>query len=767
MSQEIQQFRATLPINEFKSEILKQVLENTFIIITGDTGSGKSTQLPQYLLDDEEFRLNICERRKKFLEEQVEEKEQTKVQGFLSKKQKPFIPEDRKNSTDLKIVVTQPRRMAAISMAKRVAFERNQNLGIEVGYSIRFDNSTTNTTQLRYVTDGILVRECLQDKDLRGYDVVILDEAHERSLYTDVLFALVKTAARRRKGSLKVIITSATLNINIFKSYFEGCPYVKVHGKSFPVEVKYSEHNITQQKRNHDAVNAAIRMHLHEGPGDILVFLPGSEDCEVCRKFCYERLAEVLNSGVEVPSVLLYTLYGSQTSEDQSQVFQRADEHTRKIIFCTNIAETSLTIDNIGFVVDTGYVKQKVYNPRTGMDSLIIQPISKTQAIQRTGRAGRTQAGKCYRLFSKQFYESLSEHTTAEIMRVNLASVMLLLKSMGIDDVVRFEFMEQPTQEAILQSLRQLYLIQAIDEDGYITPMGYEMSRYPLEPSYAKALITSKMMECSSEMSAIVAILSTESIWQRITRVDVDGYQKLQEIQSQHADPAGDHLSLLKVFSEWKQAVFNEQFAKDTLLNLRSLKQSDNIRQQLQQLVEGTSRKKCLQFYEQDYLYKLFRKQKDSKKWNINESIKLSLCSGFYFNTARKMHNGEDTYLMVYPEGTVVDTDPQSVYTVIQQYPETVIFTELGGTSQVRGVMKLISEINIEWVKPYFSNMVKVDLFKLARIEFQQRGRDAVHERRQKKIQEQEKQKELEEKQKLEKHQIYKARFEQRKKVKM
>lgn len=409
-------------------------------------------------------------------------------------------------------------------------------------------------------------------------------------------------------GSLRVIITSATLNVALFRNYFNECPLVKVHGKSYQVEVKCSEQPIGAIKRTNEAVTAALRMHLHEGPGDILVFLPGSEDCEVARKLCYERLEEILNAGREVPNVLLYTLYGSQSSEDQSVIFQNVDEDTRKIIFCTNIAETSITIDNIGFVIDSGYVKQKTYNPRTGMDSLLITPISKTQSIQRMGRAGRTQAGKCFRLYTKQFYDHMSEHSIAEILRVNLSSVLLLLKTMGIDDVARFEFIEMPSQQSMLQSLRQLYLLGAINETGYITPMGIEMSRYPLEPSYAKAMITSKLIGCHEEMSIIVALLSTENVWTRVTKVDQEGFQRFWLLQEHYADIQGDHQTLLKIFNLWKSNGMSEQFAKDNMLNYRALRTAENIRVQLLQMLELASLRRCMQYYEQDHLYKMYKK---------------------------------------------------------------------------------------------------------------------------------------------------------------
>lgn len=229
---------------------------NNFTIITGDTGSGKSTQLPQYLIDSKEVAEEI-------------KKRQQEVEEYRSNKVKPI--------EEIKLVITQPRRMAAVSMADRLCYERSKVLGQEIGYTIRFDDKTSNATRLKYVTDGIFVRECISDPFLFKYQIVILDEAHERSLYTDILFALIKKAVEYRKGTLKLIITSATLNTKTFSNYYSNCPVLQMHGKLFPVEVKYFP--IHHSQRIEEAVKSAIRMHLHEGPGDILVFLTGSEEC--------------------------------------------------------------------------------------------------------------------------------------------------------------------------------------------------------------------------------------------------------------------------------------------------------------------------------------------------------------------------------------------------------------------------------------------------------------------------------------------------------
>ena len=446
-------------------------------------------------------------------------------------------------------------------MARRLCFERGEEIGKGIGYTIRFDDRCSEETYLRYETDGILVRECLQDRDLKKYDVVILDEAHERSLYTDILMALMKQAVIRRNGELKLIVTSATLNTDQFSAYFEGCPVLKMKGRSYPVDIKY--HQGLANKRVEECVKAAIRMHLHEEQGDILVFLTGSEECEMARKLCVNELTKLKEQPgrrQQIPRILIYTLYGNQHSEEQALIFGRsADPNTRKLIFSTNIAETSLTIDGIVYVIDCGYVKQKSYNPRTGMDALVVVPVSKVQAIQRAGRAGRTQPGKCYRLYSEKFYlEEMKENTVPEILRVNLANVLLNLKDMGFHDVINFDFMEKPDNDAILQALKQLYLLSAIDQDGQITRLGQEMCKFPLEPSYAKALLSSILMKCQDEMLTIVSLLSSENIWHKPSRVNQTEFERFESVQKEFLDLDGDHHTLLKIYSRWKRNGFNE-----------------------------------------------------------------------------------------------------------------------------------------------------------------------------------------------------------------
>ena len=450
-----------------------QFLPLQMVTITGETGSGKSTQLPQYIYDSEKI--------------------YNKILGTESR------PADKR----LKICITQPRRVATVSMAKRLCFERNIPFGEEVSYAIRFDDRTSDKTNLRYVTDGILVRELINDPLIKKYNVVILDEAHERSLHTDILFALIKQAVLKREGSLKLVITSATLDTGLFSKYFNNCPIIEMKGRSYKVDILYG--NASSNFRVDDAVNAAVRMHLHEGYGDILVFLTGSDECEMAVKQTYIVLQKLIDDKKEVPNALIYALYGAQSSADQARVFDRApDEDTRKIIYSTNIAETSLTIDGIGFVVDSGHVKQKIYNPKTGMDTLTIVPISQVQAIQRAGRAGRTQEGKCYRMYSERFYkEQMIKTTVPEILRVNLTSLMLTMKCIGIHDCLGFDYMEKPNDSLIIQALKQLHMLNAIDENGKLTSFGRELCKYPMEPHFSKALMISKYFKCQEELLTV------------------------------------------------------------------------------------------------------------------------------------------------------------------------------------------------------------------------------------------------------------------------
>eukprot|EP00435_Cladocopium_sp_Y103_P040387 s929_g11.t1 len=423
-----------LPVLAYRENIIDLLVENRIIVVVGETGSGKTTQIPQYLLDSERFQCLF------------------------------------ENKRGLRIAITQPRRVAAVAMARRVSDERGTRLGDVVGYCIRFEDKSGASTRLRYMTDGCLLRECLGDPNLANYDVVILDEAHERSLHTDVLFALMKRAVVNRAGQLRMLVTSATLDTGAFSAYFD-CPVLEVPGRSFAVDLHY--HPVSKTQRVEAAVNVALNLHVREGPGHILVFLTGMEECEQAVQLANGKLQSMVDSGKEVSDCLIVPLYGMMQSDDQRNVFEEVPEGCRKLVFSTNIAETSLTVAGVGFVVDCGYCKQKFFNPKTGMESLQISEVSQVQAKQRAGRAGRTQHGKCFRLYSEEsFNRSLLKVTVPEILRSNLASVSLQMKAMGIEDVVNFDFMEPPDRVRLVKSLRLLFLIGALDVDGKLTALG-------------------------------------------------------------------------------------------------------------------------------------------------------------------------------------------------------------------------------------------------------------------------------------------------------
>ncbi|KAH9822324.1 adenosinetriphosphatase [Melampsora americana] len=410
-----------------------------------------------------------------------------------------------------KIACTQPRRVAAMSVAKRVAEEVGCRLGQDVGYTIRFEDCTSPETKIKYMTDGMLQREALVDPNLTNYSVIMLDEAHERTIATDVLFGLLKKSIKRRPD-LKLIVTSATLDAEKFSKYFYECPIFTIPGRTYPVEVLYTK------EPESDYLDAALitimQIHISEPPGDILLFLTGQEEIDTSAEILYERMKAL---GPHVPELIVLPVYSALPSEMQTKIFEPAPPGARKVILATNIAETSITIDGIYYVVDPGFVKQKAWDPRLGMDSLVVTPISQAQARQRSGRAGRTGPGKCYRLYTEAAYRNEMLPTSIpDIQRQNLAHTILMLKAMGINDLLNFDFMDPPPQQTMITCIGEF-------EERWQTVI-------PMDPELSKMLIASVDLGCSEEVLTIKA---------------------------KFHQPEGDHLTLLAVYDGWKVRIMD------------------------------------------------------------------------------------------------------------------------------------------------------------------------------------------------------------------
>jgi pre-mRNA-splicing factor ATP-dependent RNA helicase DHX15/PRP43 len=416
-----------------RQEFLDMFHSTQILVLVGETGSGKTTQIPQFVLYDDLPHLNGLKQ----------------------------------------VACTQPRRVAAMSVAKRVADEMDVSMGEEVGYSIRFEDCTGPNTILKYMTDGMLLREAMNDHNLLRYSCIILDEAHERTLATDILMGLLKEVAERRPD-LKIIIMSATLDAQKFQHYFNDAPLLAVPGRTHPVEIFYTP------APERDYVEAALRtvlqIHATESEGDILLFLTGEDEIEdACRKIRLE--GDELLRETDCGPLCVYALYGTLPPAQQQKIFEPAPPPRRpggtpgrKVIVSTNIAETSLTIDGIVYVVDPGFSKQKVYNPRIRVESLLVSPISKASAQQRAGRGGRTRPGKCFRLYTEAaFKKELIEQTYPEILRSNLASTVLELKKLGIDDLVHFDFMDPPAPETMMRALEELNYLACLDDEGFVS----------------------------------------------------------------------------------------------------------------------------------------------------------------------------------------------------------------------------------------------------------------------------------------------------------
>ncbi|XP_068021531.1 ATP-dependent RNA helicase DHX33 isoform X2 [Melanerpes formicivorus] len=470
--------RRALPIFQARGRLLGQLRGLDCAILIGETGSGKTTQVPQYLYEAGIGRQGI-------------------------------------------IAVTQPRRVAAIALATRVSSERTTELGRLVGYSVRFEELSCEQTRIKFLTDGMLLREAIADPTLRCYSVVILDEAHERTIHTDVLLGVVKAAqkARRQQGRapLKVIIMSATMDVDQFSQYFNGAPVLYLEGRQHPIQI----FNTKQPQSDYLQAALVSVFQIHQG--------------------------------------------------------------CRKVILSTNIAETSITIPGIKFVVDTGMVKAKKYSPASGLEVLALQRVSQAQAWQRAGRAGREASGVCYRLYTQEEFDKLDRMTVPEIQRCNLASVVLHLLALRVPNVLTFDFMSKPSPEAIEAAIEQLDLLGAVErkEDQLVlTPLGRRMAAFPLEPKFSKTILMSPKFHCTEEILTIVSLLSADSVlYSPPAR-----REEVQAVRRKFISSEGDHLTLLSIYRAFKNVSGNKDWCKENFVNSRNMMLVSDIRAQLRDI---------------------------------------------------------------------------------------------------------------------------------------------------------------------------------------
>lgn len=617
--------RKSLPIYTFRDDLLKAIEEYQVLIIVGETGSGKTTQIPQYLHEA----------------------------GYTK--------------DGLKVGCTQPRRVAAMSVAARVAEEMGVKVGNEVGYSIRFEDATSDKTILKYMTDGMLLREFLTEPDLGAYSALMIDEAHERTLHTDILFGLVKDIARFRP-ELKLLISSATMDAQKFAKYFDDAPIFNIPGRRYPVDIHYTP----QPEANYlaAAVTTIFQIHITQPRGDILVFLTGQEEIEAAELNLQETARKL---GSKVPEMVICPIYANLPSELQSKIFEPTPPKARKVVLATNIAETSLTIDGIVYVIDPGFVKENVYNARTGMESLVVTPCSRASANQRSGRAGRVAPGKCFRLYTKfAFYNELDDSTMPEIQRTNLNSVVLLLKSLGINNLMEFDFMDAPPAETLIRALENLYALGALNDKGALTKLGRQMAEFPTDPMLARAILAADKHGCVEEVLSIIAMLGeSASLFYRPKdkKMLADSARARFTVKE-----GGDHFSLLNIWNQWVDSDFSYVWARENFLQQRSLTRARDVRDQLAKLcdrVEVT----ITSVGAQDLV-----------------PVQKSLTAGFFPNAAR-LQKGGDSYRTVKNSMTTY-LHPSS--TLFQVNPKWIIFYELVLTS--REYMRGNLPIQAEWL---------------------------------------------------------------------
>ncbi|KAK9453344.1 P-loop containing nucleoside triphosphate hydrolase protein [Dipodascopsis uninucleata] len=627
-----------LPISNVREALEQRIFKNQVTIIVGETGSGKSTQIPQYILG-----LNQKER----------------------------------------IAVTQPRRVAAINLAKRVADECNTGLGQGVGYTVRFQNMSSKSTKIKFLTDGMLLREILMRPNLDQYTTVVLDEVHERSVVTDLLLGFMKKLIERRQN-LRIIVMSATLDADKFSRFFNGAEVLYVQGRTFPVERLYLA------KPVEDIVDAtvrtAIQINIHEPTGDILAFLSGQEDID--------KAVDLINGFSEsmprdVPELIPLPLYAALPPQQQQRVFDKLRGRKRKLILATNIAETSLTISGVRYVIDSGTQKVKVWRHDLGLDTLLTVPISKANAAQRMGRAGREAPGKCYRLYTEDDYHSLRGQSEPEIERCDVSFPILTLKSAGVSDIMGWLWLERPSKGAILTSLTQLYALNALDDNGDVTMLGRKMAMLPLPPHLSAVLLYSYDIGIEDAVLDIVSCLSIENL---VMNPHPDKRDEVNEKRLPFVTESagmGDLIVLrnyVNYYSKLSTSEEKKEWCKDLFISYRAMANVSDVRKQLEHYLKS----------QRDTGHK--SKADSLSPTDLNEEIVKCFLRGFVTNTALALP--DKTYRTI-AGGHIINIHPSS--SMFGRRADAIMYTEYIFTT--KAYARVVSPVQAEWLQkiaPHF-----------------------------------------------------------------
>ncbi|XP_030748856.1 probable ATP-dependent RNA helicase DHX35 [Sitophilus oryzae] len=647
ISQSIQTQRQSLPIFNNRNHILYLLEKFQTVVLIGETGCGKSTQLPQYLIEAKwPTQVGICE----------------------------------------------PRRVAAMSLANRVADEMGTLVqGDLVGYSVMFDSCTVRP-KIKYMTEGILLREMMSDPLLKSYSVIIIDEVHERSLYTDILMGLMKKIIRKRP-ELRLVIASATLNADILKNFFNNnltndpkndtSVIITIEGRQFPVDVFYVAEPVPCYIQA--SIDAVLKINSSSERGDILVFLTGQEEVLQAVRLLMEHSNDIEKKQKKNKMTVL-ALYGSLPYNEQLKVFKNVEKGYRKVVVATNVAETSVTIPGIVFVVDCGFVKLKWYNIETHTDSLIVMPISKSSANQRAGRAGRLGSGKVFRLYTEEFAKKLANDTPPEIVRSNLTYVVLQLKAMGIDNILKFKFVNCPPIENLRSACEILFALNAIDINCELTnPLGFNMAEFALNPLYTKILLSSSEFRCSQEILTIISMLQVETVFSKPTTgmgsIKARIQKRLFEVEE------GDLITYLNIYNGFIQSEMSQGFCHKNYINYKCMKRVVQIRERLEKMLRsyGVTMTSAI---------------------DSTDSIRKCLVTGLFPNAAY-LHSSNvyktvrgDIDLYVHPDSVL--------YTITQ--PQWVIFCDVVHSTKL--YMRDLTVIKDEWLlelAPHFYHKTKLE----------------------------------------------------------